>query len=389
MKNKISIFLVLVMLFSALCGIGATAATPITAEQTYTHNFNVNTDVIKAVQGGSNVSLMGGGHQYLLPESGTEYNSKGLQLKATTSVSGEYVRCTNQFTPLETSVIPVGTYEVSFWVLNNDVNSSDWSSLWLGENTKKLSKDKFLTQAAVVFYGIGAATTNDLKDVAAGLEKGTVVKLFSDEEGSFTRTDETRQSTNGTTFKTWYKWTANVTLTQPCAGISFRTWREVEGTDSVAFTAYIDDLSIKGIPAQQSQGNTFRGVQESAVSGESFNVRLLSTVDSKDAYGAVGFEVSCTDGTVTKPVKAVNCQYVYDKITGSTENGIALEYAAEYYNSTYIAALTLTDLPAGAEELVITVTPYTIDKDGVRNTQSEKTYEITYKLGVFESIKEV
>lgn len=389
MKRKISAVLVAVMLFTALFSIGATAATPVTTEQSYTHNFNVNTDVIKCEQGGANVSLQGGDDTWLPPvDESEETNSKGLQIKATTG-DAAYSRNTILFSAQNADVIPVGTYTVSIWVRHNDANSADWASRFTEKKadgaTNATQSGAVLSNIALAFYGKG------MTDSTATLENGQLVRLFCDDAGTnnFVPTsyvsNDIRTSTANS--KVWVKWTATVTFTQPVESMAFWVWKDTEGAEGKQWATYIEDLTIEGTPAEQAEGITFRGVQETAPAG-TFNSRLVSTVDALDGkYKAIGYDVSIEEnGVETKSKKSVVCEYAYDKITGSTDTGVAIEYSALDYNATHIAALTLTGLPADVAALDIIVTPFVVDKDGNRDTANETTYKITYANGVFQSI---
>ncbi len=113
---------------------------------------------------------------------------------------------------------------------------------------------------------------------------------------------------------------------------------------------------------------TFRGIQNTDFSAETFAVRFIATVDSTN-YQRVGFYITEANNGVELDTST---DTVYTAINSSTGNA----YTAAELGGKYITAIVIKGIPAGTA-LNFTVTPYVIDMDGQKQEGAAYTVTIT------------
>ncbi|MBO5295465.1 MAG: hypothetical protein J6B71_09520 [Clostridia bacterium] len=130
-----------------------------------------------------------------------------------------------------------------------------------------------------------------------------------------------------------------------------------------------------GLCAMQiSTGNT----------NDKYSVRFIAKLDSDD-YVRAGIKVS-----INGVEKIMDTTTVYEEISAYTENGTIASYKATQLGATYLYAVGVYNIPTGAENVVITVTPYTVAMDGENEqTVDGDAYEITFNKGVYVGAEKV
>ena len=153
----------------------------------------------------------------------------------------------------------------------------------------------------------------------------------------------------------------------------FRIYNKALIADELAFVS------------QDVTGAVFHGMQSTAVSETgTYGVRLIGSIDSLD-YSRVGFRVTAEDG---EKVWDIPSSTVYDTLLGSTEDGIVSYSAAALRGEgCYLFALTVRNIPARTDAgedrtVTFTVTPYTVSFDGVR--AEGRTYSVVFSAGVYQ-----
>lgn len=140
------------------------------------------------------------------------------------------------------------------------------------------------------------------------------------------------------------------------------------------YQGYLLEIDTDNGMAMQRSGSMFRGCQESAAVDGKFNVRLVSTIDSLD-YAKVGYRISVNG----KAAVDIDCKCVYNKLLGSDDNGIAIEYTAlGSFGANYIYALTVKGI-SETGTISLGVVPYAVDAQG--KTILGTAYTVTYTDG--------
>lgn len=365
MKRKISLILLISLLMSSLFAFGVSAT-----ENTVTFSNGLDKGISWTHSYESEGTTKT--HKAISVATGSTANtwlegSGALQIAtmANTIIEGH----SNLFTFGEEAVIPVGTYTVSIWVRHNTASSTDWYN----------KKSDAIPEIALMLYGIGVT------DDSAAKDNGVMIKLFENNGYNgykFVADASTETTRDGATKpKPWQQYSAEITLTEPCSSAAFWILHDGSTPNTKEWYAYVDDLEITGTPEVQEKDIQFRGVQESApdTTANTFNVRLISTLNSLD-FANVGYEVTVKTQTQGTWKTTVTGNEVYETVSGTAE-GVNLDYKASYYNTKYICALTIQNLPSD-EEITVTFKPFAGSSNDVQ-------YAAVYKNGAFQSCGEV
>ncbi len=116
-----------------------------------------------------------------------------------------------------------------------------------------------------------------------------------------------------------------------------------------------------------SAGADIVTAQTSNKTGDNFNLRVISTIDSTK-YEKAGFDIQAAYGSTTvSATKEISS--VYSSILANTTAGIAT-YTAGDLGGKYLAALTINGVPTNVGKVEITVSAWTIAKDGTKIVNS-------------------
>ncbi len=126
------------------------------------------------------------------------------------------------------------------------------------------------------------------------------------------------------------------------------------------------DKRAEELASSTSEDIAIMGVQESAVSGSKFNVRVAATLKNTKSYNSIGFEVvsysKLASGGYAEKRTAHECQNVFKKLTAN--NGMNEEYTADKYGAENFFALTFKNVPAAADgSFFMVVRPYAVSGD--------------------------
>ncbi len=369
MKRKISLILFFAILLTAMATFGISADTT-----DYDVNFTHNMD--SGIQKHENTSSVGlsATQADRLGDSGNglvlKTQSKGNSVLA--SKRTKLFNLTNGNADGDT-VIPVGDYKISLWVRHNsDATGSDWAY------------NNAIVKSYISFalYGVGTVESNSLSvsdAVSLKLLPGTNNGDFKLMEDSGVTPDAAAPK------KIWYKYTAEVTLTQPCEKVAFWVINETENQESTNYTACVENLTLEGNKTAHTEGITFRGFQRSlSVEGEeTFSLRLVSTVDTAN-YRQAGYDISVSyvsaDGnTEESNSDRVVLNTLYKTIYGTAADESTISYKSSYYNAGYIGQLVVTDLPTDGT-VTVKVTAFAVSNDG--KTYTDKEYTVVFDNGV-------
>lgn len=118
--------------------------------------------------------------------------------------------------------------------------------------------------------------------------------------------------------------------------------------------------------------------------GNPYSVRFIAKLDTTD-YVRAGIKVS-----INGVEKIMDTTTVYTEISAYTENGTIASYTAQKLGATYLYAAGVYNIPANAENVVITVTPYTVAMvEETETTVEGEAYEITFNKGVYVGAEKV
>ncbi len=121
-------------------------------------------------------------------------------------------------------------------------------------------------------------------------------------------------------------------------------------------------------------------IQEGTSAGGSRPIRLVATVNAS-GMSQVGFKVTVkVDGLAQGAVKDINGTTLYNRINGKDD---ATKSAGEL-GGEYLYALSIDNIPTGAGEVSLTVTPYAIDS---AVTYTGETVEIVFVNGVLAGVR--
>lgn len=113
--------------------------------------------------------------------------------------------------------------------------------------------------------------------------------------------------------------------------------------------------------------------------GDTFGIRFISKLGALDGYAQAGFEM--TIGGVTKTMLT---DRVYKEICATDQYGTITAYEADTLGAKYLYAAGVYNIPTSAENVVITVTPFTTASTAADSVRSYgDTYEITLSRGAF------
>lgn len=369
MKRKLSIFLLIAMMLSALSLFSVSAEDSVVK---YSHNMNGVSDSV----GGT-----------LFTTSSSSFTGSSMQVKVTKTSSNTRRSKLLSFTNGDGSkdgIIPIGTYEISIWV-RYTTNKSDLMNTW------STSSSSVNSEVLLAFYGIGESETSVETQQYDEKNCLSVTKLlYLDNATNTFVKDESSATVVGE--KTWYRYSVEVAFDEPCRSAAVWIVNNA-GAESFAQDQfmYIDDLEItQTAPTEHTDAITFRGVQNSAIDSTDaenpvFNTRLVSTLDNASNYVAAGYDVTVQIGEDTKS-KTLYLTEVYESLIGhkdTTGETDTLVYKREYYNAGAIGAMTIQNLPANTT-VILTVTPFTIAEG---NTPVPATaYTVTYENGVVTNI---
>lgn len=138
--------------------------------------------------------------------------------------------------------------------------------------------------------------------------------------------------------------------------------------------------SIKGVLKSHS---IYKGVQESSVIDNLYNIRFVAVIDSL-TYDEIGFKVKAEYTENSLPVEkdlSTPCTSVYSSLTGKLETRITA-YSAADLGGNYLMALCIKNIPANVGEITFTLTPYTVN-DGI--VTYGVPYTIIYNAGSLNS----
>ncbi|MBO5416229.1 MAG: endonuclease/exonuclease/phosphatase family protein [Clostridia bacterium] len=125
------------------------------------------------------------------------------------------------------------------------------------------------------------------------------------------------------------------------------------------------------------------GHQRSLANGSTYGLRFISVVDDISQYSAIGYDVKAVIGGSTTKNFTNATKYVYNSIKGYT-NESAKNYAPADFNGNYFYCDTLFNIPSGTD-VEFTVTPFAINKSGVKVTFDSYTFEAerTVKMAIY------
>ncbi len=118
--------------------------------------------------------------------------------------------------------------------------------------------------------------------------------------------------------------------------------------------------------------------------GNPYSVRFIAKLDTTD-YVRAGIKVS-----INGVEQTMDTTKVYTEISAYTKNGTIASYTAQQLGATYLYAAGVYNIPANAENVVITVTPYTVAMvEETETTVEGEAYEITFNKGVYVGAEKV
>lgn len=118
--------------------------------------------------------------------------------------------------------------------------------------------------------------------------------------------------------------------------------------------------------------------------GNPYSVRFIAKLDTTD-YVRAGIKVS-----INGVEQTMDTTKVYTEISAYTANGTIASYTAQQLGATYLYAAGVYNIPANAENVVITVTPYTVAMvEEAETTVEGDAYEITFNKGVYVGAEKV
>ncbi len=131
---------------------------------------------------------------------------------------------------------------------------------------------------------------------------------------------------------------------------------------------------------EDSTNNTaYIGCQESAVSGDTFNVRFVAKAESR-AADTIGFKIIAEYGTNDSKDLSAEVTTLMSSIIASDAHGFNYKRHAHNLGGSYLFALTVTDIPANIGNITFTVTPYYSIGEQEFSGQS---YTVVYNNGAF------